>query len=759
MIESITMKNVASFDNTDTQINDLKRVNFFFGFNGTGKSTIARYLQNISFPQEKQLGEFSNCSQVGYDFSQNQVLTFNDEFIEENFRKSPTQKGVFSLNQANEIIDNQIKAENDLLKKYDNYKKVIEKRKQTIIYDEQLKEKALKDFCWNQRNTFKALVKIQLQYSGSKDNHLLEIKKILQGNMGSILTITQISEQYKNLYETEIKKIEKRVNIYTYKQIRKIETQLNRLLQEVIIGKEDIEIAALIKSLDMRTWVEQGIALSEKTNNICPFCQKPTITEDLKLQFSKYFDETYKRKINQIKMLLSDYQQQANQFISALVEIQNEFNPNNIVSNEYRQLKADFDSNFETIHQKILNSNEKKCIVSINTHKSQLSNIVQKIKEDNIVFEELNTNKKVLVREIWTYMAAGCHDEILKLEQRKVKYQRIELMADNLINKNNMKIAVSRQKIEQLRGKTVTTKEAVDNINIILKNAGFEGFEIKETVISENNISQYYLNRPNKPRDEHVFKKLSEGEKNFVSFLYFYQLCIGTDDILHNSIKKKIIVIDDPVSSLDSQSLFIISTLLHNLILQKGSDNKPNKQTFKNNNIEQVFIFTHNLYFLKEVSLDKRPICTNYNHYSIVKRNNTTTIINNGHDRNAFDEYSLLWQTIRETKTTLPQDTSLNILISNAMRRVIDSYVNFIGYGRDAWGAVATENQNEPSYYIKCAFISAINDDSHKITALDTAYYQKITTVQPQKLFDVFKEIFEKIGKEHYNMMMKESDE
>jgi len=90
------------------------------------------------------------------------------------------------------------------------------------------------------------------------------------------------------------------------------------------------------------------------------------------------------------------------------------------------------------------------------------------------------------------------------------------------------------------------------------------------------------------------------------------------------------------------------------------------------------------------------------------------------------------------------------------MRRIIESYVNFIGYGTDSWGAILNLNQQEPTYYIKSAFISIINDESHKITALDGVYYQKIINEQPQILFDVFKEIFTTIGKDHYEMMLDE---
>ena len=129
MIESITIKNIASFDNNGVQIDDLKKVNFFFGYNGTGKSTIAKYLHNISLPQNKQLKDFFDCSQKGYEPSYHQILIFNDEFIKENFIESATQNGVFSLNQKNEEIDNQIKKEDTLTTKYTNYKNSNANRK------------------------------------------------------------------------------------------------------------------------------------------------------------------------------------------------------------------------------------------------------------------------------------------------------------------------------------------------------------------------------------------------------------------------------------------------------------------------------------------------------------------------------------------------------------------------------------------------------------------------------------------------------
>ena len=752
MLETITIKNIASFDNVGIQINELKKVNFFFGFNGTGKSTIVKYLQNLSLQHDKQLGDFSYCSQVGYDISQNQILTFNEVFTNDNFIKNKTLNGVFSLNQKNKMIDEQIINENSFITKYNINKEILESRKQKIDDHKQKKNKSLIDFCWSQRQKFDTFSKIKLKYPGSKEDHFFRIKAILQTEQNNnIPTLEQLFQQYQSLYEKENIKIEKTINVNYYKEIRETERKLMILLQEIIIGNEDVDIANLINTLKIRNWVEQGVELAKETNGICPFCQKQTIDEDLIEQFEKYFDETYKQKIDELQNLLLYYQKYADQFLHSLLEIQNMFNPNNILSKEWQSLRNTFDKNIAIIKYKIQNSNERKDIISINVHKTNLSKIIKIIEENNNIVDELENNKITFTENIWHYMSSQCKTKIDESIVKEEKYKEIMDLTDKWITKYEKNIDTSKHNIEMLRSQTKNSKEAVDNINLLLKSTGFEGFEIAERGNNENNIMQYYLKRDNSLNDEHVFLSLSEGEKNFVSFLYFHQLCIGTDDIHNNSAKKKIIVIDDPVSSLDSQALFVVSSIIHNLILRKDNE----KRSFNNENIEQVFILTHNIYFYKEVSFDRRPFCKDYSHYRIIKQNNKTSIINDKEDKKVLDDYSLLWKTIKDIKENMPLNQSLNILISNILRRIIDSYVNFIGLGNDAWGAVLKENKNEPSYYIKCAFISTINDESHKISLNDTIYYQKIIHEQPQILFDVFKEIFMEIGKDHYELMMR----
>jgi wobble nucleotide-excising tRNase len=250
-----------------------------------------------------------------------------------------------------------------------------------------------------------------------------------------------------------------------------------------------------------------------------------------------------------------------------------------------------------------------------------------------------------------------------------------------------------------------------------------------------------------------VFKSLSEGEKNFIAFLYFYQLCLGVSD-LESSEKKKILVIDDPVSSLDSQVLFIVNSLIQHLIARKGRS-KPEGREFKDSLLEQVFILTHNIYFHKEVSFDNKRTCTDNKFFTIKKTNAKSNIEVN--EKPIVNDYFLLWDTlnkIQDNITAIPTDKTHNISITNLMRRILESYVNFTGLGGSVWNAIKDTDPEDPVNIICSSLISELQDGSHKISPLDDIYFTRVVNEEPQKLFDVFEIVFRDIGEEHYMLMM-----
>ena len=91
----------------------------------------------------------------------------------------------------------------------------------------------------------------------------------------------------------------------------------------------------------------------------------------------------------------------------------------------------------------------------------------------------------------------------------------------------------------------------------LLRDSGFEGFEI---IKSDAAKDAYKVVRP----DKKVAIRLSDGERHFLSFLYFYSQVKGCNP--DGTRKDKIVVIDDPVSSLDGNALFIISSIVREMI-------------------------------------------------------------------------------------------------------------------------------------------------------------------------------------------------
>lgn len=87
-------------------------------------------------------------------------------------------------------------------------------------------------------------------------------------------------------------------------QITDIETSI--MGRKVIVGNKDLPIGQLIEVLNNADWVNQG-RKHLREDKICPFCQKPTITNELKRQFDAFFNGEYEQTVNLIKSFISQY--------------------------------------------------------------------------------------------------------------------------------------------------------------------------------------------------------------------------------------------------------------------------------------------------------------------------------------------------------------------------------------------------------------------------------------------------------------------
>ena len=196
-------------------------------------------------------------------------------------------------------------------------------------------------------------------------------------------------------------------------------------------------------------------------------------------------------------------------------------------------------------------------------------------------------------------------------------------------------------------------------------------------------------------------------------------------------------VLDDPICSLDSTVLYIVSSMVKSLIkdIRDG-----------NSDVEQIFILTHNVFFHKEASFaDGRTKILNDVNYWIISKDDNITSIRSFEENNPIKtSYELLWQ---ELKTN---SSASSITIQNIMRRIIENYFSILG--KDVDEKIVNSFDTTEDKMICRSLISWINDGSHSIP---DDFYINSYTDSVERYKRVFRGIFIKMDhKAHYDMMM-----
>ncbi|MBR3454407.1 MAG: AAA family ATPase [Bacteroidaceae bacterium] len=750
MIDSIHIKSVASYDDNGVEIQNLKKMNFFFGANGTGKSTIARHLYNFALNEDEKDNNFSNSALSGFDPEKETVKVFDADYVNRDFYNSDSLDGVFSLNEKNEAIDKEITNKEADIRRIDSDEKSNEENKKKLDDELEKKFKDTYEKVFEYRNEFKfaSSPEAKIKYGGDKKAFY---DALSTKQYSSVKTFDELKNDYKVIFDSNIKEITKKIDTTQISKLQQTETQLNIWLDKVIVGKEDVPINQLIDKLNNRSWVEQGQEYVQLSDGKCPFCQQD-LTEDFKQQLELVFDKEYKTSINGITLLKNQYESLSDEFIQSINLLLNEYDDNHIVLNFKNKVETTIKNNLAIIDSKLSAPNEKKQLQSVSTLQADVTDINQRIKKNNDIVSNKKTRIIQYNEDVLCYLAEKAKDDISLFNSTKTNIikqkQECEAKISCLKTERNAKTG----KLETLRQQTVNTKDAVERINSLLKTAGFDNFYIDE-ISSENNISKYRILRE-KTDTNSAFKTLSEGEKNFIAFLYFYQQCLGYSK--DESTLKKIIVIDDPVSSMDSQVLFFVNSLIQKLVEYKYDktiqtlNNRTYKSEFKNENLSQVFILTHNIYFFKEVSFEKRNFCKDTSFY-IVKKQNGNTMVEYHENNPIKDDYTLLWDEIKKYK----DDNNISsIFISNTMRRIIESYLNFVRANDDVWSVLSNFDTKSDDYIAVYSLLAEINDSSHCVIPNTNQYYQRLSAINPSVLYTAFENIFNKIGESHYKFMM-----
>jgi len=292
---------------------------------------------------------------------------------------------------------------------------------------------------------------------------------------------------------------------------------------------------------------------------------------------------------------------------------------------------------------------------------------------------------------------------------------------------SEMELALEEELSEQAR---YSVTPAIDNINHTLDNIGFTGFRIRKT---SRNAYTYKIVR----HDGHVVgDTLSEGEVTIITFLYYLQMVEGIS-CSSNPKGKKVLVIDDPISSLDYDALEVVSTLTNKLMVQAR---------YVQSQIDQVILLTHNITFHQ--SLAVRQPANSACYFKLYKKKGVSCVTAYGTLNPVHGDYEELWLKLREAA-----ESNNSIVMPNLMRRIIETYfVDYGGYDKNKFfaGGYVEHKADRPRVV---ELTKWADEGSHGVT--DNRYFGD-AEMHCERFMTDFEQLFTIMGHHaHYNMMMR----
>lgn len=721
MISKIVLNGVASYKKEAVLDTD-KKVNLLYGLNGTGKSTFSEFLYN-------QIGaRFSQCRIEGLE-ENDTVLVYNQKFIQATFYEREGIHGIFTLSKGNadaqkvidtisaevkklteqkrKIEEKKTKDEQKYLGEIEEYKKQVWKIKTEYTGGDRVLEFCLDGLKGNKDTLFKHIVSLE-KPEGELDYSIDDLKKEAQQLKGEAQSRQLLSKVLINVEDIE----------------------QSELLSKVIVGNKNSSVASLIETLGNSDWVNTGIKYVhiDDEKGVCPFCQQKTITQNFLEQINAYFDESYNREKSQIEQMISRYDteiKKATDFFNTIKD--DSFLEKNKVEIESlsTNLISVLEHNLNTLREKAKTPSIQVSLQPINEIIESINSIIKNANNEITLYNQriadIKGSKSKIRDSFWSLMRKEYNSVIELYAANEKAYEQSVKNVQKELQTKTSEINTNTALIEENRNKTVNIDEAVENIKNGLINIGITDFTIEKYSEEE---ALYRLKREDS--DEDIFKTLSEGEKMVISFLYFIELCKG-ESTAEKASNKKIVVIDDPISSLSHIYVFNIGRLIHNEFLRTQK-------------YDQLFILTHSLYFFYELTnTDHKERKETQKLFRICK-NTESSYFEDMKYEDIQNDYQAYWHIIKDKKQS-------PALIANCMRNVMEYFFNFVE--KQDFAQVFQRPELQENRYM--AFNRYMNRESH-------SKGQNIFDIKEFN-YDSFREAFKKVFEtegymEHYNKMM-----
>jgi len=567
-------------------LKEFARFNVIYGWNGSGKTTLSvlfsalekghsEIFENLRYKIVTDEGEFSEGSNYP-----RRIRVFNQRYITQNIDLETCKATpIFILGEENKALADSIKQDEIALRGNPaipgNFGKLeLRSRFQA--------DKATKEKEYGLRFTNIAR-NISEELSGTavrnynKNNAEADFK-----NMKSIelLSIEQLENVRRILQQNEASKVNSLSLLSTIEDSKQILATVKQLLQKTVAVNV---ISRLKQNPDISKWVETGVSLHKNhSSSQCEFCGQDipmgrlhALAEFFNEEDKKFKDEldAISSKVESLINLLNSLRLPEKSNIFPDLQIDFEKSKKNFLENSsslvksLKCIKDEIDNKkFHTNESMQLNE-----IIDLQSFIDSADNLESYIRIHNDKVINFIQEKNVAAQKLKNHLLSEIYDDINKMQQEIGELSESIQILENGDPNNPQDIG-----IDALSGRISENKQKISKSGIACDelNQKLSAFLGRDELSFETCDNGYLLKRNGVLADN-----LSEGEKTAVAFVYF---TIHLKDQDFNP-ETDIVVVDDPISSLDSSSLFLAFSFLKNSV--KGCN--------------QVFVFTHNHDFLR----------------------------------------------------------------------------------------------------------------------------------------------------------------
>lgn len=609
-----SLHNVGNWDYTATSHNTPKRfqrTNLIYGPNGSGKTSLANMFYGLAhdWPTETER-TFGHVSlEVGYEdkysretnnlddpiFSQvhvftrdmvkqahaltvddatmSAILTLGTERVDRERRIAELEKALsdetekladttsrreHSESMAEDTVSN---FQNDIFNTLKSYKGWATKGK----YNQRRAEQDLQEYVTSNI----AKIDKMLQERATTNEKVIHCLESLDEN--------KVSQHLKTLAEGEQRQLALPVFIGD-NLIKRINT-INALLDKV---PNATTLDTLKSNPGASNWVQQGIQLHEDSEQ-CIFCGARLSTSrmaDIRAHFSHEVEELQAR----LRQHRSDFKDEigaGKTLAETIARLAEEFSDNaelRAFSENYIDQLATYMTWISDAKQKI--DNKLSNVMMASPEHLQTQNIpdptdlINWINTYNDNSSRQAERKEIAETTIRSYYCARHSLAYLRATRNRDRLQSQEILHED-------EIARIRDELSELRNFTGDPLPSAQSLN--RRVSDLLG---RDELHFEVDGDHYQVTRNGKPA-----VRLSEGEQTAITFVHFIEMI----DVYTKNGGHPIVVIDDPVSSLDERIQYGVASMLRELMTKYN----PRQKSLKTSDVSQLFVLTHNFDFFR----------------------------------------------------------------------------------------------------------------------------------------------------------------